>query len=117
MKRRELQKLVDYWQSVLRLNDWNIKAEFVDNKDMMAPNAQGACGYSLKEKRAVIHVRTERDHNQQPFEYDAEQILVHELLHCHFAGIEPDENTLQEVVLEQGIDLIAEALVRLRRGD
>ena len=50
--------------------------------------------------------------------YDAEELIVHELLHlvfAHFPDGEPDE--LKTDLFDTGIDRIAKALVRLKRGE
>jgi hypothetical protein len=123
MTTEQLRKLCAIWQKRLRLQDWDVKASIKSCDKMMMDQATGVCSPDLRTKTARIHVLAPHDFRCEDWEYDAEQILVHELLHLHFAGCGfdlndcPDEDDCEYDTrqLEQAIDLTAYALVNAYR--
>ncbi len=112
MTQKKLEALLVEWQAILRLNDWDVKASMVDAIRM--PRARGDCSYVLETKTAEIRVR--KPINDGPWPADPEEAFVHELLHLHFAPFEAaDDGSPQSVSQEQAINLIALALVTLKR--
>jgi hypothetical protein len=63
----------------------------------------------------VIAILDEADHDPNTvWPFDLEKTLVHELLHLHFETNGAISNE-QYVALEQGVDILAGALVELER--
>lgn len=106
MSQKKLDSLCLQWQALLRLKDWNLTVR-ISPITRLGDDYVGCCSYQLSHKHAVIELTGEED---------IEETLVHELLHLHFAplGI-TDECGPRDVGQEQAINLIAEALIRLKR--
>lgn len=110
-----LNELCLEWQTRLRLLDWAVTVQFSRRHEL--DDADGDCDAQLTLKRAKIRVVCEQDFVQFIEPYDPESILCHELLHLHFLSFSPaDWNTPTGVAMEQAIDLIANGLVRAKRG-
>ncbi len=121
----ELQERLTYWRQVLRLRDWKIAAKFVESSDDIDDSNSGSCHVHQHTKAAIIKLLKPEAYNMTssfsqafPENTDQEVTLVHELLHIHFDGlfVEEDDNEIREEREEQAIELIAEALVKLDRG-
>lgn len=115
MTQKQLETRLKFWQKVLRLQDWSIAVSLVPSEDI--EGAHGMCNYVTTRKAAVIRVMRHSDWKEGEMPYDADQTLVHELLHLHFAlfAAEGDEDSLFNTVQEQAVDLIADALVLIYR--
>ena len=112
----EAEALCQEWQRRLRLRDWDVKI-VVSRSDEMRPNCSGTCSTILSNKTALVTLMHPIDHSERClWPYDMEETLVHELLHMHFAPFQADEDTPADTAQEQAIDLIAHALVNLKRG-
>lgn len=71
-------------------------------------------------KTAVIKLLDPEDYDEDFFDepQDHERSLVHELLHLHTTYFEPgQDDDLKDTMHEQAICLIADGLVRLKRGE
>jgi len=44
-----------------------------------------------------------------------EELLIHELLHCHFKPFEAEDGTLEDKLQEQVIQTLAKSLLNLKR--
>lgn len=110
--------IVEYWQKVLRLQDWEI--ELVERPVWNDPDVTGLICIHQNSKTARIIISDAANYNGSFIEpYDREVIIVHELLHIpldFLAGAADVDNipTLS-AALEVTIDLTAQALVGLRR--
>lgn len=110
----QLQKELQFWQTVLRLRDWSIRAELSESLD---PGVMGECECHAEKRWAVIRLRPfsnglgELESCTFGEEYNMQETLVHELLHCVFAAISPEENAL---AIEQGINVLAPLLASAR---
>lgn len=113
---------VQYWQTILRLQDWNIILKLVRRHDMGVQGAIGCSDYAIDHKDCFIELCAPEDlytyHARfAGEETDYEITLVHELLHLHFAPFMADEtkdahsNTYQELA----INTLARSLVHLDR--
>ena len=112
---QELREKCQYWQKILRLQDWSIYLEVCRARDM-PEGAQGHNKIDLLKKKSVIAIRDEVDHHpDSAWPYDAERTLVHELVHLHFETNDPP-TTAQYVANEQGVDILAAALVEMDRS-
>jgi hypothetical protein len=111
-----LTELCTIWQKRLRLQDWNVKVSTCRERDMCIEGTQGSCNYSHQLKAALIQILDPSDYPPESITaQDIEVTLVHELLHLHFAALEPERDSPQHVALEQAIDLTAYALVAAYR--
>lgn len=117
MTQKQLEVLLAEWQAALRLLDWAISARFVKATELDG-GALAQCRYTLERKIATIKIlRPKRGPDDSPHPRDPESDLVHELLHVHFAPFEPQSwESPKGIAIEQAIDLIAEALVKLKRS-
>lgn len=107
---KELTSLLDEWQQRLKLQPWNIRARIAKEKDMELQGVGGECHWTLENRTALINLLRHEDYANELFAHDMEQILVHELLHLHFAPF--FKNKVEQ---EQLIDLMASVLVGLKR--
>lgn len=115
MTHKQLQSLLREWQKTLRLQDWNVTAKFVSGGKIDPPGNIGVAITTLTQKSAKIQILKQGDDRLED-PHDQELTLVHELLHLHVAPFAPDNwDTPVGVAAEQAIDLIAEALVKLKR--
>ncbi|CAF1787884.1 hypothetical protein NRS6110_04448 [Bacillus subtilis] len=117
MNTDDLIKLCSEWQTILRLQDWNVKCEIKRANDMLLKDVAGECNWDINSKVAAISILDPIDYPSDHLEQqDIEKTLVHELLHLHYAPFDQFENDSPEIVnIEQSINLISEALVNLRR--
>ena len=99
------------WQKRLRLQDWDVYIYFVRYYEMKCSDADGECTYDLSRKDAQINILCEDD---CPEPVDIEVVLVHELLHLHFAEW-TERHDECPVSGELAIDIIAQTLVNLKR--
>lgn len=114
---KELQKLCREWQKRLRLQDWDVKVFVKRESQFINENAAGECSWQLAKKLAVIRILDPIDYGSNlAWPQDQEATLVHELLHLHFAPFAAKDDTPEDTAQEQAIDLIARALVELKRG-
>jgi hypothetical protein len=113
----ELRAKCAEWQRILRLQDWDVVVSIDRARDMTLSEVDGECEWTLASKQARIRILDPMDFPpDSKWPQDMEQILVHELLHLHFAPFDRFERgSLEHVAMEQAIDLIASALVKLKR--
>lgn len=106
------------WQKILRLQDWDVQVSVDRAFNMKLREVSGECEWLLQAKRAHIRILHPDDHPRDTsLSEDMEQILVHELIHLHFAPFDKfEDGSLEQIAMEQAVDLIADSLVRLYRG-
>ena len=109
----DLQSLLTFWQKTLRLQDWQIITRFCDSTELHIPSDYGNCRIRAQQKSAVILIRRQGV-GEDPFPFTEEEALVHELLHLHFEPFEVQTEP-GHTAEEQAINLIAGALVELKR--
>lgn len=116
LTQRQLDGYLRKWQPILRLADWEIKAKFA-SKDHLEED-EGECVHTLTRKAAVVRVLRPKDFAGEPvWTYDGEYLLVHELIHLHFAPFQEEvRGTPRDVAQEQAIDAMARAFVELDRS-
>lgn len=123
---RELYAHLVYWQRQLRLDGVDIELRWMA-KDAEDADTLGLCDAESNSSFYIIHIK-HPDHlperiKDNPFNCDWEVILVHELLHVRDDHWRSDERIwkvlskgVPQLVYEVGVDAVAEALVRARRG-
>ena len=108
-----LAKLASKWQKILRLQDWEVTIDFYRAREFTNADALGECTFNINSREGFIKILDPIDYEG---EYDLEWIVVHELLHLHFAGWTAKNNYECPVSGEQAIDSIAQALTRLNKA-
>lgn len=109
-------KTLLYWQDRLGLRSWEIKVKTRRHVDMSGDSNMGSVWYQKKHERAIVYLLDPVDYNTvelDEFQVDAEQTLVHELLHLVFLISEHGE--YEEEVMEKGINRLSRVLVAYRR--
>lgn len=122
LNQSQLEKLLEYWQPVLGIADWHIQVRI--KRYYESPLNSENIGYSERNvyRRSVVTVMDSMDAGtvwRDPF--DAEQTLVHELLHIvtdRWSMLKEDakDSKLEGRNYEQAVDAIADALVAARRS-
>lgn len=107
---------VDEWKPVLRLQDWQIRCE-VCRADSM-DGAYGTCKAIASKRQALIRILDPDEviPHHYIWEFDLEQVVVHELLHCYTHLIEDAQEIENSMMLEQMVDGLAWTLVAMKRS-
>lgn len=105
-----------YWQRALRIQDWDIEAEYADAEELENGKRGGECAVCQPKRKARIKILAEEFRPRASwFEHDEELTLVHELLHI-LTWAWPATNEGQATDDEEiAIHRISEALVKLKR--
>ncbi|WP_069650098.1 hypothetical protein [Caloranaerobacter ferrireducens] len=74
----KLEKLINKWQEILRLRDWDIKLKIVDTEWRKSGNIK----IDMDDKKAVMLI------NSNPKFTNLEELVVHELLHLKLWGLD-----------------------------
>lgn len=118
----QLTERLEYWQHRLCLDHWVIELRIVGAGEIPG---SGQCETLLTKHRARISLLKHELHPEDCPPYDMEQVLVHELLHIHFAAwdswTDNDAKTCmseteEAVCIEQPIERISWVLVELNRA-
>lgn len=106
------------WQKRLRLQDWDIEFTVRRERDMSQTGLMGECFQAEEHRRAEIVVLDPIDHDPETWlPYDLDQTIVHELLHLHFGWLGSNDDSRETVCLEQAINALSAAFVRVARRD
>lgn len=104
MTKAQAHKNLEHWKKRLGLSAWDIHLVFDDDP---AFGPVGECTPCHARQKATIKLAWPTPHGE-----DAEQTIVHELLHCYFQLPESlPQDSYIAVRLEQGVDLVADILV------
>ena len=113
MDEHELKELCAYWQKVLRLQDWDVNIKIARVFEMHEDGI-GEINMVMSLKKAFIQILDTND-SAPDEDKDIELTLVHELVHLHLAEWSEQESGMP-VSGEQAVDLLAKALVQLKRS-
>lgn len=114
--RTELNRVTNYWQSVLRLKDWEVAVEMVP-PSRIQNQGFGVSYIDLLSRRTTIHLAEYSGHSGSPaHDYSWQETLVHELLHCHFEPFMCDEGQDGNLAQEQALNMLASAFLSLHAG-
>lgn len=118
----DLESALRYWQGILRLQDWDITAEFSNRwelpGDSVGCNMIDPCGMD-----AAIKVLNpdQGDSVDSVIAYDWEFTLVHELLHIVLDGLDDkdkyDHDEAYQIMVESTVNRLSKALTALHRKD
>lgn len=114
----DLDALVNKWQALLRLRDWNVQAKYVHRADMVNVDALGECDPDSHAKHAAIRILYP---DEQPDELaymggEPERVLIHELIHLHFDPFWPRKHNADVRAYEQAINMLSDALYGLSQA-
>jgi hypothetical protein len=115
----QAEALLAEWQRTLRLQDWDVVVRIVRGNGLeLRQGLDGHCNWTLPNKTAFIRISDPVDYDPAiVFPYDMEEILVHELVHLHFAPIAKfDEGSAEDTALEQAVEMLSQALVTAKRA-
>ena len=111
------------WQDHLRLQDWDITIQWVDELKDGDQTYLGRCDYHTEHNLAVIRFLSEAGYIRYKEEegdlavppYDPEATVLHELLHLRFPCINDDKNATHASLMELGLNRVVAVLMRLSR--
>lgn len=111
--KEQLAEITKEWQSRLFLGDWIIESYFVNPHEMSNPNFAGESDVQWVNKMGTIKllhpdIMPNNGLSKQP----QEQILVHELLHFKFFGVEQMNATIEGVFWDTMQHQLLEELAR-----
>ena len=110
MTLKQLTIIKNKWQKWLRLRDWEIEIKLVRERDMRTRGNAGEITYNLQHKTATMAILDNVDREGGDTN-DHEYCIVHEMLHLLLPGVAPDSGTLDRDLFEQGLNMIAGALL------
>lgn len=122
MTQEEAEKLLDEWTDRLGLQDWEIHLAWKSKQTEIPYKVNdgevgGLAEYREAEKEALIYILDEEEANCEPFKFDFERNLVHELLHLKTSiCTDTDHNSYQGRLMHQLVDDLAKAFVKAKRG-
>lgn len=123
----QLQDDLAFYQKLLRLSDWDIKAKIVRGHEFGGDNQKMATIERLPQKKmAIIKIRSHLDYDgtdqSEAWSQDDELSLCHELMHIHECEFSDEVCDADETLFnrlwtqrERLVHLTARALVTLRR--
>lgn len=117
MTDKEATKLCNEWVEILGLQDWEIHLYWQCKPDEIPVHeAEGATVLVESTKEAQIFILDEKYAKCEPFKFDFERDLVHELLHLK-TNIMTDENehSYQARLMHTLVDDMAKAFVKVKR--
>jgi len=85
----EIQVLIEKWQNILRLRDWDIKLELVTREWRKT----GDVKIDQHDKKAIVLIN-----NVNPRQTNIEEVIIHELLHIKLWGMDQMIETLLHCV-------------------
>lgn len=113
--RPDLDALLAEWKPILRLQDWDITAEYARHWDMNG--AVGNCTPSIERNLATIKILEPSDIDPSIRGNNSVlATLVHELLHVPCNYFRPDTDSLNYQLWERHIDMMSVILVNLHRA-
>jgi hypothetical protein len=105
------------WQKVLRLQDWDVRTSIV--RRSVFTNAETNAEISVNVQHRIAQLRMLDPIDYDPLNVnpqDMEKSLVHELLHIHLWTFTVDLDGSNKDAEEQAINMIAGALIALKRN-
>ena len=102
----KVKQLIRSWQRDLRLRDWEIVSALSTMEKL--GDAYGECQAELHNRTAYIQIATDMP------PWMLEQVVVHELLHCHTAALPAISAEAQQTAEEQIISTVSELLAKWR---
>lgn len=109
----ELNELCQGFQKLLRLQDWEIHVQLVDQ--LSIPGDEASVTHKLSLKEATINIPTpETFASSLSANQDMRHLLLHEMIHLYFSGFQLDDlSGVGHELFELAINSIAGALATL----
>ena len=85
------------WQKRLFLSDWIIDIKLCSPEEFKESNVCGENEFVMDSNCCVIRILKPEFYGERIVKYCAEQILIHELLHCKYCWISPPDGSLESV--------------------
>lgn len=104
---RQLKKDLDFWLKALRLQDWNISLCLGGDTSVRGRSTAACIQVEPYQKQAMVRIGIVEGHN-------TEESLVHELLHLHTEPWIIEDESSDELLKEQFLNIISRTLVQLR---
>lgn len=120
MTEKAAHELLEKWIGVLQLREWDIRFHWrVDPKRMTLSDCAGCTSYNEVSRQAVIEIADEAlyECDMNGFEFDYEQILVHELMHLKLSLLDDAKDPVQNRAVHILCDSLARSLVKAKRGE
>jgi hypothetical protein len=112
-----LPEQIAFWQRALRLEDWKITAEIVDDEEFEDDGLLGNSLHDLNIRKAHIKIvspemgdRILENYKLEPF-YDMENVFVHEMIHVFLEPLDADDD---QHFLEQRVNHLADLMMKCR---
>lgn len=93
-------KCLKEWQERLFLQDWIIKINLVEPDEMVMKDVCGENVFQIETKCCVVKILKPEFYGDRIVKYCAEEILIHELLHCKYNWVERDYNSIEVVYFD-----------------
>ncbi len=119
MTQEKAEKLLDEWIDRLCLQDWEIHLAWKCKPEEIPMDSEvgGLAEFREAEKEATIYILDEKESKCEPFKFDFERNLVHELLHLKTSIVtEQEPNSWQHRMMHQLVDDLAKAFVKTKRS-
>jgi hypothetical protein len=111
---KSLSQWCRWWRDALGMSDWVLDVRFARLSEL--DGAYGRSSYKSSMKSANICLIANIDADDADHNFDIEQTLVHELLHCKLWHFNRDgAGEVESILEEQVIDTLAWSCVNLRR--
>lgn len=124
MTDEQLRERCEFWQQILRLQDWRIHVGFADSGEMNGD--QGRAHFQKEKRLGVIRLlrpeafdQTDDYHKGFPDIFDPDRTLLHELIHAPLDGLfvfEESADEFKHTAPEQFIEAITDALYQAYAG-
>ena len=112
MRLNELRKYCNFYKKHLGMSDWTFTIKFVNSIHPPGFADFGTVEFSGQKKNALIRILSRSSAKRKKLvDYDQEQILVHEMLHCRYDRVHVSNSP----AYEEAIDSTAWCIVNLRR--
>lgn len=115
----ELKQYTKWWQEKLFLTDWIIVSKICTPEEFITDNCAGENEFDMVNKCCIIRILDSIYYGERIIKYCAEQILVHELLHCKYNWI-CNENSYEGKyvdVMEHGLlEQMSKSLIMVKYG-
>ena len=115
LTQKQLEAKLEYWQKRLQMRDWNINVCLVKQSAMARDKAAQVTLCPTK-MQADVTIVTEDTYTYDLEPYDAEFLLLHELMHVRFADFDNPEVQSETRGVERAINALCYALLELKRG-
>jgi len=111
MNQKQLEKKVKHWQKVLKLDHWDIKARLVDYKE--TDNRDGVSYIQWEYLVASVLVVDPKLYTGELYDRaNIDEVICHELMHCHMAGFETKDGSYEAKLEEQLVETMSRVIVR-----